>query len=60
MRKYLRRLAVTTVYQTTVTLGLLLFPLALALRQTTGIRLPIHRILDPLLQAYEATVTDPL
>lgn len=59
MRKTVRRVAVTTIYQTTVAVGLLLFPLALALRQTTGIRLPIDRILDPLLRAYKTNVTDP-
>ena len=59
MREYLRRVAVSTVYQTTVALGLVLFPLALALRRTTGIRLPIDRILEPLLRAYETNVTDP-
>lgn len=53
MHEHIRRVAVSTAYQTTVAIGLLLFPLALALRQTVGVGLPIDRVLDRLLVAYE-------
>ena len=54
MRRYIRRVAVAAAYQLTVAMGLLLFPLALVLRRTVGVRLPVHRLLDRVLDAYES------
>ncbi len=56
MRTYLRRVAVATAYQLTVALGLLLFPVALVLRRTVGVGLPLNRLLDRVLAAYESDV----
>lgn len=54
MREYARHFAVAAAYQLTVAFGLLLFPLALALRRTVGIGLPINRVLDRVHAAYES------
>ena len=49
----IRRFAVSMAYQTTVAMALLLFPVALMLRRTVGVGLPLNRVLDRLLAAYE-------
>ena len=53
MRTQLNRGATYTAYQTSVILGIALLPLAVQLRRTTGIVLPIHRLIDRARSAYE-------
>lgn len=53
MRTRIHRSAVFAAYQTSVMLGIVLLPLAVMLRRTVGIVLPIHRLLEPVRQAYE-------
>lgn len=54
MRNHLHRTAIFAAYQATVAMGILLLPVAVALHRTTGVRLPLHRVIDPVLRAYEA------
>lgn len=54
MRTHLHRTAVVAAYQTSMTIGILLLPIAVALRRTFGVRLPLHRVIEPVLRAYEA------
>lgn len=53
MRTQLHRGATYTAYQTSVMLGIALLPLAVQLRRTTGIALPLHRLIDRTRRAYE-------
>lgn len=50
----IRRVAVSATYQLTVALGLVLFPLALAMRHTVGVGLPVNRLLNRVQTAYES------
>lgn len=59
MRAHLHRTAVFTAYQTSVAIGIVLLPLAVALRRTVGIKLPLHRVIEPVLRAYEADAGEP-
>ncbi len=54
MRNYLHRTAVIAAYQAAIAVGILMLPLAVALQRTTGLRLPLHRVLGPALRAYES------
>jgi len=47
-----RRAITFALYQLSIVLGIVLFPLALAARQA-GLALPIHRVVDRLAAAHE-------
>lgn len=50
-----RRTALFAAYQLSVMLGIMLMPLALLLRRSVGVALPVRRVLDPVRRAYEHT-----
>jgi hypothetical protein len=52
MRSTLNRATVFALYQLSLLTGILLFPLAVAMRQV-GVTLPVHRAIDRLGAAYE-------
>lgn len=53
MRTNLHRGAVATAYQFTMVVGIMLLPIAVAVRRTVGVTLPLHRVIAPVLAAYE-------
>ena len=58
MRSNLHRGAVATAYQLTMMTGIMLLPFAVVVRRTVGVTLPLHRIIAPILAAYEAATDD--
>jgi hypothetical protein len=57
MRSTLNRAVVFALYQLTLFAGILLLPLALAMRKA-GITLPVHRAVDRVNETYEEVDTD--
>jgi len=53
MTQRVERLALFTLYQTTIAVGILLMPIALLARQA-GVTLPIHRFVERSGAAYRA------
>ena len=54
----LSNVALFALYQTTIALGLLLLPLAVAMKRV-GVSIPVHRLLMRVERSYEArTATD--
>lgn len=53
MRRFVRRLATAAGYQLTVIAGLLLLPVAVTVRKI-GVTLPMRRVVDAALDAYES------
>lgn len=53
MRHQLHRGITYTAFQTSLMLGIALLPLAVMIRQTTGVVLPIHRVIDRTRRAYD-------
>ncbi|MFQ3293377.1 MAG: hypothetical protein ACI9PP_000961 [Halobacteriales archaeon] len=54
MIERVQRFALLAAYQLSITLGIVLLPVALAFRQV-GVVLPIHRFIDRVGEAYEGT-----
>ncbi|PSQ07241.1 hypothetical protein BRC95_04880 [Halobacteriales archaeon QS_5_68_33] len=54
MRIQLQRATVFVLYQLSLLVGIVLLPMALAMRRI-GIVLPVHRVVDRLETAYERT-----
>ncbi|PSP50214.1 hypothetical protein BRC67_09760 [Halobacteriales archaeon QH_3_68_24] len=54
MRIRLQRATVFVLYQLSLLVGIVLLPMALAMRRI-GIVLPVHRVVDRLETAYERT-----
>ena len=54
MRIRLQRATVFVLYQLSLLIGIVLLPMALAMRRI-GIVLPVHRVVDRLETAYERT-----
>ena len=52
MHARFRAVLAMVAYQSTVALALLLFPVALVLRRTVGVRLPLDRVIDRALAAH--------
>lgn len=58
MRTQLHRGVTYTAFQTSVMLGIALLPLAVMIRRTTGVVLPLHRMIDRTRRAYEEHAAD--
>lgn len=54
MRTQLHRGVTYTAFQTSLMLAIALLPLALMVRRTTGVVLPLHRLVDRTRRAYDA------
>lgn len=54
MRTHLHRASVFVLYQLSLLAGIVLLPMALAMRQV-GLTLPVHRLIDRVGDAYERT-----
>lgn len=52
MKQRVLRISLFALYQLSIALGIVLLPVALAVRQV-GVTLPIHRFVDRLETAYE-------
>lgn len=53
MKANAHRVALFALYQTSVVVGILLLPVAIVMARL-GVPLPVHRVVDPLGDAYEA------
>lgn len=53
MKANARSVTLFALYQTSVAVGILLLPVALVMARL-GVALPVHRVVDPLGDAYEA------
>ena len=49
----MKRTALFAAYQLSLLTGILLLPVALVLRRSVGVVLPLHRFLDTVRNAYE-------
>lgn len=54
MTQRVKRFALLAAYQLSITLGIVLLPVALAFRRM-GVVLPVHRFIDRIGNAYEGT-----
>jgi len=54
MIQRVKRVALLAAYQLSITLGIVLLPVAIAFRRM-GVVLPIHRFIDRIGNAYEGT-----
>lgn len=55
MKARLRRTTLFALYQLSVTVGIVLMPVALLTRKVSGMSIPIHRIIEELGDAYQRT-----
>jgi len=57
MRSIIQRATVFMLYQLSILSGIVLLPVAVAMRRV-GVTLPLHRVIDRVGDAYERTVTN--
>lgn len=58
MKRQLQRTTLFALYQSSVAVGILLMPVALLMRRTVGVSIPLHRVLNVLERAYDRTDSD--
>jgi hypothetical protein len=57
MRSIIQRATVLMLYQLSILSGIVLLPVAVAMRRV-GVTLPLHRVIDRVGDAYERTATN--
>ena len=58
MKHQLQRTTLFALYQSSVALGIMLMPIALLMRRTVGISIPLHRVLQVTARAYDRADSD--